>query len=110
MQHRGSSLKNASRPPHRPKHRFSFRWMRFAERPNVDIWMIPAFTKEGVLPPGRYLATPAEVEQRLVMPFPTSMKKARSQRAARRRSRLASGPRRPWGGARTRTETDEGAE
>jgi len=35
--------------------------------------MIPPFTSDGVLPPGRYTATPSEVEQRFVLLFPTSM-------------------------------------
>lgn len=35
--------------------------------------MIPAFTAEGSLPPGRHPATPQEIEHSLVLPFPTSM-------------------------------------
>lgn len=35
--------------------------------------MIPAFTEEGVLPPGRHPATEIEVERRFVMTFPASM-------------------------------------
>jgi hypothetical protein len=35
--------------------------------------MIPAFTEDGILPPGRYAATPGEIEQRFVTLFPTSM-------------------------------------
>ncbi len=35
--------------------------------------MIPAFNEHGVLPGGRYQATPDEIEQRFVLTFPTSL-------------------------------------
>jgi hypothetical protein len=35
--------------------------------------VLPAFNQHGVLPPGRYPASPDEIEQRFVLTFPTSL-------------------------------------
>lgn len=53
--------------------------------------MIPAFTDEGVLPPGRYDTDVGEVESRFVMTFPRSLTRADIYDGwRRRREELAS--------------------